>query len=354
MVNESNAALRQTLADTLAQQQEAAGVPRVDMLGTTTRLLVDSPGHRLLDLVDSLLVGEEVDAQAVLAARSALLQSAGNMWKPLGVDFSGATGGDWEVNQSLARLLGTGGEEVVERQLTGISESEPYASQVSHAAGSLASHAAVSRRTVDWDVEALGTCGQGAGGGEAGAGRFGAQSSGANVVVGRTLSLQASCQLAAYRPGTSMRTLHPRISRADSVMLAQLVSPPAATPALKALTSPTALRRMSSPITGTMADHADARVHGGAGRVAGEALSLPDQGDDKGKLSSKAKGWSKRLRRSSWFQVRAVGGKGQLDLGEGRLWKQREGASGSKSGMPVGRDIWFEVRSPEGRLKLPL
>ena len=93
----NNRTLKRTLAQTLASHHEAMPM-----------LQVESAGHQLLDLLESLLVGEEVEPEALLAARAALLKSGGNVWKPLDVDWS-AVGADKEVNQSLARMLGTGG-----------------------------------------------------------------------------------------------------------------------------------------------------------------------------------------------------------------------------------------------------
>lgn len=97
---DDNSALKETLAEALATQQQEAGV---------SKLSVDSAGHVVLKVLDRLIMGEQVGAQALLAARSTLLKAGNNLWKPLSVHWSQAMVSDEEVNESLAKLLGTTG-----------------------------------------------------------------------------------------------------------------------------------------------------------------------------------------------------------------------------------------------------
>lgn len=95
---QSNLALRETLAEALAVQEKEASHPHLN---------IDSAGHKLLQLLDGLLMGHHVDAQQVILARSALLKAGNNLWKPTDIDWSQASLGDKEVNEALRKLLGT-------------------------------------------------------------------------------------------------------------------------------------------------------------------------------------------------------------------------------------------------------
>lgn len=119
-VAQDNNALKETLAETLACQQEEAG---------RKNLSFDCAGHVMLRLLDGLVLGEEVTAQQVLAARAALLRSGDSVWKP--IDFgSRSLVEDKEVNASLAKMLGTqagqwSAEENAKRQETELEISSP-------------------------------------------------------------------------------------------------------------------------------------------------------------------------------------------------------------------------------------
>lgn len=94
--HKSNCALRETLAEALAQQEEETVRPRLN---------VSSAGRTLLQLLDELLVGGEVDLHKVMEARNTLLRAGSDLWRPLNVDWSKVSVGDSEVNEALTKLL---------------------------------------------------------------------------------------------------------------------------------------------------------------------------------------------------------------------------------------------------------
>lgn len=94
--HKSNCALRETLAEALAQQEEETVRPQLN---------VSSAGRTLLQLLDELLVGSEVDLHKVMEARDTLLRAGSDLWRPLNVDWSKVSVGDSEVNEALTKLL---------------------------------------------------------------------------------------------------------------------------------------------------------------------------------------------------------------------------------------------------------
>lgn len=93
---QSNTALKATLAETLAAQEAVAGRP-----GLNTNSAVDLT----IGLLNRLVLGEDVDVQQVLYVRDALLRAGVNLWQPVDFDAT-AIAADQEVNEALGELLG--------------------------------------------------------------------------------------------------------------------------------------------------------------------------------------------------------------------------------------------------------
>lgn len=67
----SNAALKETLACTLANQEAEDGRPKLN---------IDSAANMILRLLDSLIMGGDVSVTDVLTVRDALLRGGTNLW----------------------------------------------------------------------------------------------------------------------------------------------------------------------------------------------------------------------------------------------------------------------------------
>ena len=101
-VDEANAMLKDSLAKALASNTGA--------MHKSVELNTMTPAALAIKLLDSLMIGEEVDAQQVLAVREALLNSGSgsSLWKPVDIAdgaIGRALGGDEEVNAALELML---------------------------------------------------------------------------------------------------------------------------------------------------------------------------------------------------------------------------------------------------------